>query len=740
MSTNTLDRLSTPALESQLKAWLEDRREVYDPVQSEQIAAACLTQWHQGDAAMVPEQLARCLGVADFVRRLGMNVPAQVAALLAFRKAIPERFQEPMTDLFGVEVVVLVAEVQKMDLLATYRLVAPGGSQDLAQVERVRKLLLSFIEDPRVVVIKLVEHLCALREARRAHECVRRQLGEETRDIYAPLASRLGISRLKWELEDYAFRFLNPGTYERIASLLAEKREDRERYVNEVVGQLRECLLRVGIKAEINGRPKHIYSIWEKMQEKRLGFGEVMDIRAARILVESVPDCYAALGAVHTRWQHIPREFDDYIANPKGNYYRALHTAVLGPSGKPLEVQIRTYEMNEHAELGVAAHWRYKERGTREDRHIEKKIAWLRQVLEWKDESVFPDGILPRFQSGTAEDRIYVVSPQGKIIDMLAGSTPLDFAYRIHTDVGHRCRAAKVDGRVVPLSQPLTTGQQVEIMTARRGGPDRDWLNTDLGYLKTGRARTRVRQWFRLQGRESNIEDGRRILDREVACLGVSGLEGIEARFDFATQDDLYASIGRGDISVSQIAQSLQTLASDEAYREELDNEEVWSRGEDAAQIENIGELLPRFSRCCRPEPPDIIVGYITRAKNVSVHRSDCANLLRFEGDSRHRLIQLDWAVKKPQTYAAQVMVSAFDRKGLLRDVVTLVANDRVNVNGINSSTDESTRLVTMNLMLEVEDLSELSRLLHRVGDIRNVLDIKRVGVPLIRHTQGAEY
>ena len=688
---------------------------------------------------MIPEQLVRCLDVADLVRSLGMNVPTQVAALLAFRKATPERAQEPMTDLFGAEVVALVTEVQKMDLLAAYRFVMPGGSQDHAQVERVRKLLLSFIEDPRVVVIKLVEHLCALREAKRAQEHTRRQLGEETRDIYAPLASRLGISRLKWELEDYALRFLNPDIYQRIASLLAEKREDRERYVNEVVGQLHECLLRVGIKAEISGRPKHIYSIWEKMQEKRLGFEEVMDIRAARILVESIPDCYAVLGAVHTRWQHIPHEFDDYIANPKGNYYRALHTAVLGPSGKPLEVQIRTYEMNEHAELGVAAHWRYKEGRAKEDRHIEKKIAWLRQVLEWKDESLLPGGILPRFQSGTAEDRIYVVSPKGKIIDMLSGSTPLDFAYRIHTDVGHRCRAAKVDNRIVPLNQPLTTGQQVEIMTARRGGPDRDWLNTDLGYLKTGRARTRVRQWFRLQGRESNIEDGRRILAREMACLGVSEHGGIEFDFDFATQDDFYAAIGRGDISVSQIAQSLQKIAPDEVNRDEANNEETQSRGEDSIQIENIGGLLPRLSRCCCPEPPDIIVGYITRSKQVSVHRSDCANLLRFEGDSRHRLIQLDWAAKKLQTYAAQVMISAFDRKGLLRDVVTVVANDRVNVSSISSSTDGPTRLVTMNLTLEVEDLSELSRLLHRVGDIPNVLDMRRVGEPLIRHTQGAE-
>ena len=733
MSTNMLDRPFAPALQSQLRAWLEDRRETYNPVQSEQIATACLTQWHENDPVMVAEQLARCLDVADLVCSLGMNVPTQVAALLAFRKAVPERIQGPMTELFGAEVVTLVVEVRKMDLLATYRLVAPGGSQDLVQVERVRKLLLSFIEDPRVVVIKLVEHLCALRDAKKAQKWARYQLGEETRDIYAPLASRLGISRLKWELEDYAFRFLNPDIYQRIASLLAEKREARERYVNEVVGQLRECLSRVGIKADISGRPKHIYSIWEKMQEKRLGFEEVMDIRAARVLVESIPDCYAALGAVHTRWQHIPREFDDYIANPKGNYYRALHTAVLGPSGKPLEVQIRTYEMDEHAELGVAAHWRYKEGGTREDRHIEKKIAWLRQVLEWKDESLLPDGILPRFQSGTAEDRIYVVSPKGKIIGMLAGSTPLDFAYRIHTDVGHRCRAAKVDGRIVPLSQPLLTGQQVEIMTARRGGPARDWLNTDLGYLKTGRARTRVRQWFRLQGRESNTEDGRRILAREMACLGVSGHEGIEARFDFTTQDDLHAAIGRGDISVSQIAESLQKIVSDGVNRDEVDNEEARSKGEDAVQIENIGGLLPRFSRCCHPEPPDIIVGYITRLKRVSVHRGDCANLLRFEGDSRHRLLQLDWASRKPQTYAAQIIVSAFDRKGLLRDVVTVVANDRVNVSGINSSTDESTRLVTMNLTLEVEDLSELSRLLHRLGDIPNVLDMKRVGVPLIR-------
>ncbi|MCH9670354.1 MAG: bifunctional (p)ppGpp synthetase/guanosine-3',5'-bis(diphosphate) 3'-pyrophosphohydrolase [Gammaproteobacteria bacterium] len=711
-----------------LEVWLEDRADAYDPMQADLLKKACLTPWaaEQGDDSQ-PVDLARPLEIADILRELGMNVSTQLAAILEARGATSDAALSKAERTFGADVVALVAGVHRMNLFEAYRLASPGGRYDPDQAERVRKLLLSFVEDPRVVVIKLAKRVCTLHEAKDAAPALQRRLGNETQEIYAPLASRLGIWQLKWELEDYAFRFLEPATYRRIAALLAERREDRERYIENVVTELQGCLARVGIEGTVTGRPKHIYSIWRKMQAKGLGFNDVIDVRAARILVESIPDCYAALGAVHTKWQHIPREFDDYIANPKGNYYRSLHTAVFGPNGRPLEVQIRTLEMHEHAELGVAAHWRYKESGGSDDGRIDQKVAWLRQVLEWKDESTLPDGLLPRFQSDRAEERIYVVSPKGKVVDLPTGATPLDFAYRIHTDVGHRCRAAKVDGTVVPLTYPLTTGQQVEILTARHGGPSRDWLNSDLGYITTGRARARVRQWFRSQGRDASIAEGRDILAREMRRLGVQSASGLQARFELSDESELLAAIGYSDISVREIASALE---EDLRTREQAERDD--EERDMALRIDGLGSLPPQFAQCCNPLSSDSIVGYITRAKGVTVHRRDCPNALRFERHERNRLIELGWTRQPTRTYAVEVEVSAFDRKGLLRDIVTVVANDRVNVTAINSETDEKTRMVRMNLTLEIEDLGELSRVLHRVGHVRNVFDATRSAVPKV--------
>ncbi|MEM7250699.1 MAG: bifunctional (p)ppGpp synthetase/guanosine-3',5'-bis(diphosphate) 3'-pyrophosphohydrolase [Pseudomonadota bacterium] len=707
--------------------WLEARGDNPPP---QMLREAVLREWPRHDAAApAGNNLDRHLDIADILHGLGMSMATQAAAILEGRGATDEAALHWVRAEFGDEVAGLVEGVHQMDLFEAYRVATPGGTFDPERVAGLRTLLLAVVEDPRVVVIKLANRVRTLREAKDAPRIVQNRLGEETREIYAPLASRLGIWQLKWELEDASFRFLEPDTYRRIAALLDERREDRERYIDAAVAELKDCLARAGIEGEVSGRPKHIFSIWRKMKEKGLGFAQVIDLRATRILVNTVPDCYAALGAVHTRWQHIPREFDDYIANPKGNFYRSLHTAVFGPSGKPLEIQIRTYEMHEHAELGVAAHWRYKEGSdtqnpseAEDDPRLEQRIGWLRQVLEWKDESALPEGILPRFQSDLAEERIIVVSPKGKVVDLPVGSTPVDFAYRIHTDVGHRCRAARVDGRVVPLTQTLATGQQVEILTARQGGPSRDWLNPDLGYLKTGRARNRVRQWFRARGTDICVAEGREILRREMRRLGAepTGTE-LAQHFNFGGDDEFLAAIGYGDISVQEIAQALQSLAqSQESGQTPLESAEM--------RVDAMGDRVPRFASCCNAAPGDPIVGYLTRSRGISVHRRDCPNVLRSEVSARSRLIELGWTHDEiTRNYEVDVEVSAYDRRGLLRDVVTVVANDLVNVSAINSTTDPKSRLVTMRLRLDVEDLQELSRLLHRVAHVRNVIDAKRV-------------
>jgi len=631
---------------------------------------------------------------------------------------------------FGPGVTRLVDGVTKMDVIHERPGVAAGTSYDPKQVDRLRKLLLAMTHDVRVVLIKLADRLHNMRTLRHLDPARQRRIAAETLDIYAPLASRLGIWQMKWEMEDLAFRHLKPDVYKKLAQQVHERRVDRERYIHQVVRKLSTELERAGIRATVTGRPKHMYSIWRKMQAKGIDFQQLFDVRAVRVLVDTVGDCYAALGTVHTLWQHIPGEFDDYITNPKPNLYQSLHTAVIGPRGKTLEVQIRTHEMHEHAELGVAAHWRYED-GSAPDPGIEQRIAWLRQVLEWKDDPDELGGFLDRFQAEVLHERVYVITPKGQVVDLPHGATPLDFAYHIHTEVGHRCRGAKVDGRIVPLNHELRTGQQVEILTTRQGTPSRDWLNPHLGYLKTARARAKVRHWFRQQDHDKNLAAGREVFERELKRLGVQNpdTERLVKRFHVARLDDLLAAIGRGDVTTGQIARALQDIMPREPQAELPlggAGAPAKTEGKDDVRIQGVGNLLTQTAGCCKPVPYDPIIGYITRGRGVTVHRRDCRNMLRLAGEERARLVDVNWSGRVEQTYPVDVHVSAYDRQGLLRDITTVVANERVNVLTLDADTDAATQTVSIRLRLEVTDLGHLSRVMDRLTQLSNITEVRR--------------
>ena len=633
----------------------------------------------------------------------------------------------------GHDVATLVDGVGRMDVISELHAPSGQGSEeaDNNRTEALRKMLLAMAQDSRVVFIKLAERLHDLRTLRAHPEEEQRRVAHETTDIYAPLAHRLGIWQVKWEMEDLCFRYLEPETYKRVAKLLREKRQDRERYINKVTEQLTDALQRAGIQADVYGRPKHIYSIWKKMQRKGLGFHELFDIRALRVMVRDVSSCYATLGVVHSLWRHIPKEFDDYITAPKENNYQSLHTAVIGPEGKTLEVQIRTWEMHEQAELGVAAHWRYKEGSTSRDARFEQKLAWLRQLLEWGREDGAAEDFIDRFKAEVFEDRVYVISPRGDVLDLPRGATPLDFAYYIHSDVGHRCRGAKVNGRMVPLTYELRNGDQVEVLTTRSGTPSRDWLNPARGYLRTSRARSRVRAWFRQQDHDKNVAAGRQMLDRELHRLGVQDvkLERLAEKSRYSDLDSFYAAIGRGDVSSGYIAGLVG-----EHVLPRHDSETVLPHGPapsggehtDEVSIYGVGNLLTRQAGCCKPAPGDAVVGFITRGQGVTIHRQDCNNVRRLQETTPERLIDVSWSRHSEQKYPVDIQVDAYDRQGLLRDITAILTNEKVNVTGVNTSTGSQDHQARMTLTVEIDDVTQMSRLLDRIASLRNVHDARR--------------
>ncbi|MGD8618563.1 MAG: GTP diphosphokinase [Gammaproteobacteria bacterium] len=669
------------------------------------------------------------LAVAEILNDLKLDYETLAAAMLHDVVEDTEVTLDDVRTRFGDVIARLVDGVTKMERIGEFQEVALG-SQDHGQAESLRKLLLAMAEDVRVVLIKLADRLHNMRTLKYLDESRQRRIAQETMDIYAPLANRLGIWQIKWELEDLSLRYLEPEAYQSIASMLDEKREDREHYIAGVIARLEKELKQAGITATVSGRPKHINSIWRKMQRKRVDFDQIFDMRAVRILVKEEKDCYAALGVVHGLWRHIPKEFDDYIANPKENLYRSLHTAVVGPGGHNLEVQIRTEEMHRHAELGVAAHWRYKE-GRGFDPGYEEKIAWLRQLLEWREEEHSANDFVDRFKSEAFQERVYVLTPQGRIIDLPQGSTPLDFAYAVHTEIGHRCRGAKINGRIVPLTYKLKNGEQVEVLTTRHGEPSRDWLNSHLGYLKTSKAKSRVRSWFKRQDYELNVSAGRGILDREYHRLGIADLpiDKLAARFKYKQVDELLAAIGRGEITPGHLANA----ASDLLPRQEPQEQPRprLSRKQQAAattgfRIRGVGNLLTSLARCCRPVPNDPIIGYITRGRGVTIHRQDCGNVLRLQGEERARLIEVEWGTSANDNYPVDISIEAYDRSGLLRDITTLLANEKINVTGVTTATDPGDGIARMSLSLLITDINQLSRVLSQIGQLPNVVEARR--------------
>jgi GTP pyrophosphokinase len=599
---------------------------------------------------------------------------------------------------------------------------ATGGNP-----EGLRRLLLAIIRDLRVVFILLADQLVAMRTASDGPDETRRSLARLTVDIHAPLANRLGIWQLKWELEDLAFRYLQPDVYRRIAQLLDERRGDRERWIADARKTLDNALAEAGIEAEVAGRPKHIYSIWRKMQRKGVEFSDLYDVRALRVLVADVPTCYAALGVAHSLWPHVPGEFDDYIANPKGNQYRSLHTAVIGPQGRTLEVQIRSREMHEHAELGFAAHWRYKEGGGA-DAAFERKIAWMRQLLESKEGLDDDAALLAGFRTDIVDDRIYVLTPRGEVVDLPRGATVLDFAYSVHTDVGHRCRGAKVNGRIVPLTFQPVTGDRIEILTGKTSEPKRDWLSAQHGYLATHRAREKVRVWFKRIDRQQTLAAGRALLDREVKrlALGRVDLDALAERLQLKSQEELLEALALGDVSVTQIARALhEATHPPEPVAPQVPRPPPADR--DAVLIEGVGNLLSQLARCCQPLPGDAIVGFITRGRGVSVHRADCAQVRKLRLRDPSRVVEVEWGRRRAQAYEVNVLVIGYDRKWLHKDITNVIALADAHLLAVNTRVDPKRGQVEMNFALRVSDFGQLSGLINRLLAVPNVIEARRL-------------
>ncbi|MGI1672013.1 MAG: GTP diphosphokinase [Neptuniibacter sp.] len=606
---------------------------------------------------------------------------------------------------------------------------------ETTQMDNVRKMLVAMIDDVRVALIKIAERTCAIRGVKDGTRRKRYLVAREVFDIYAPLAHRLGIGHIKWELEDLSFRYLKPNDYKHIAKLLDGKRLDRQDYIDNVVEKLEYEVDRMGIEAEVNGRAKHIYSIWRKMQRKNIDFSQVYDVRAVRILVPQSRDCYAVLGIVHGLWRNIPHEFDDYIASPKPNGYRSLHTAVFGPDGKVLEIQIRTFEMHEEAELGVCAHHLYKGTDTKPNSDAyEDKIAWLRQVLEWHDDLGESEAFGEMLRGDVAQDRLYIFTPDGHVIDMPHGATPVDFAYRVHTEIGHRCRGAKINGRIVPLNRRLHTGDQVEIMTSNEERPRRDWLNSNLGFVNTARARAKVAHWFKLQAKEQNADAGRQIVTKEFRRLALDQEEldllNISNELNFKTEEDMFAALGAGDIRLSQIINSAQRQILADEQEEQLDLELPVSKELEASsegiRIRGVGSLLTTMATCCKPIMGDPISGYITQGRGVSVHREDCVNLIQLQEREPERIIEVDWGEEGETTYPVDIYIEAFDRSGLLRDVMLVLATESVNIIAANTLSDKHDNMARLTLTVEISSLDLLGKMMDKINQVPNVMEVHR--------------
>lgn len=686
------------------------------------------------------QNLHNGLLTAEILDELGLDTASLAAGIVYETVKHGQLPADQIKTSLGAEILKLVQGVQEMDQVHA-RNPLKINREDIAQetLHNLRKMLLAVVEDVRVVLIKLAGHLCAMRLATKSDERVKQQLALEAKEIYAPLANRLGIGQIKWELEDYAFRFLHPDIYKNIAQLLDERRLDREKYLDTVKEQLTSALAHQHIQAEIHTRVKHIYSIWRKMQRKMIGYNEIYDVRALRIIVPSIADCYAALGVVHTLWQHIPKEFDDYIANPKNNGYQSLHTAVIGPEGKTIEVQIRTQQMHEQSELGVAAHWRYKE-GSQHEPYYEKKLNQLRQILNWQEELVLDGETVESLRTEFFADRVYVFTPQGDVIDLPSGATAIDFAYHIHSSVGDRCRGAKVNGKMIPLNQPLINGAQVEILTSKEGGPSRDWLNPHLKYIVTAKAKAKIQQWFRQQNRQQNIHDGRESLMRELKRLGLDHLSIKELAHHVPSsnndEEDLLAGIGNGDIKISQVIGAIQRLKHPPQLITPLAHEEIHIQPHIPSKVKGlsgeiivagIDNLVTHMARCCKPVPGDEIIGFITLGEGIAIHRKDCLNMLQIPDDKKARLITVEWGKKIKNQYSVDIEIKAYNRRGLVRDISAVVSAEEVDIISMETKTDKDANRAEFRIKLEVPGLEALGKVLTKIQQIPNIIEVYRV-------------
>ncbi len=693
-------------------------------------------QAHEGQFRKSGEPyFTHCVEVAHILAEMRLDAETIAAALLHdVLEDTPIKLNELSTE-FGSTIATIVDGVTKLDRLPVNTETDRRKRSADRETEYIRKMLLAMGDDVRVVLVKLADRLHNMRTLGFMPPDKQIKIARETLDIFAPLANRLGIWQIKWELEDLAFRYLEPDAYRALAHEIDERRHDREQYLKGVSKVLRDELAKNGIhNAQISGRPKHIYSIHKKMQRKSVPFEQVYDVRALRVMVDTVPQCYQALGIVHTLWRPIPGEFDDYIADPKENFYQSLHTAVRDQQGKTLEVQIRTRDMHEHAEYGIAAHWRYKEgRNGAHDEAYEKRIAWLRRLMETGRDADDSAEFIDNMKTDVFKDRVYAVTPKGDVIDLPSGATPIDFAYHIHTELGHRCRGARVNGQLISLNHVLKTGDQVEIITTKHGGPSLDWLNPDLGYVNTARARQKVKYWFRKQHRDRNIASGRDVLERELKKLGLlssMSLEQVAGYFNFDKLEDFLANIGSGDVTGPQIARKVLEMERPELSTQEVDAIKIKPAAtplvvdaSNGVSIQGMGGLLVNLARCCHPVPGDPIIGYVTRGRGVSVHRRDCPNVnLSVEGE---RYLDVSWgSLQKEQMYPVPIEVIAYDRNGLLKDVTTVISDEKINISAVHVETRQD--IASIQLTLQITTMDQLARILTRIERLRSVVEARR--------------
>lgn len=667
--------------------------------------------------------------MVEILAQLNMDEDTLLSAYLfpAFDEECVDK--EQIAETFGQTVALMLDGAKKMDAIRTIDHVNKASHQ---QVDNLRRMLLAMVEDVRAVVVKLAERVCHLHRIKQQNEETRVLAAKEAMNVYAPLANRLGIGQLKWELEDMAFRYLHPDTYKSIAKQLEEKRVDREAYMVNFVTSLQHKLDAEGINGEVYGRPKHIYSIYKKMQKKNYAFSELFDIRAVRVVVDKLQDCYAALGIVHTSWRHLPKEFDDYIATPKPNGYQSIHTVVYGPEGKTVEVQIRTQQMDEDAELGVAAHWKYKEgalpgRGS----GYEQKINWLRRLLQWQEDVVDDNSLAGELANQVFEDRVYVFSPKGDIYDLPQGATPLDFAYHIHSNIGHRCIGAKVFGRIVPFTYQLQTGDQIEILTSKYPNPSRDWLNPNLGYVHSSRARAKIHSWFKLQDRDKNLQAGRELLETELSRLELSIKDADPAvkRFNVNSLDELLVAVGAGDIKLLQVVNFLQALHKPEPEPETpvfRKSQVAHKPARNGVLVEGVGNLMTHMAGCCEPVPGDSIVGYITQSRGIAIHRGECEQLKHLQDVHPERVVEANWAEQVNGGFAMTIRVVAHDRAGLIRDVCSILANEKSNILNMNVQTDSKQSLAVLDMKVEINDLTKMQRILAKIAQLEDIIEAKR--------------